>query len=85
MQFNITKIGDNDFRKNLPRFTSEAMEKNQALVDLLKRIADEKQATPRSDSMSSNPALRLPPSGVDFASRACCPAVRRQRRRGCCR
>jgi hypothetical protein len=56
MQFNITKIGDNDFRKNLPRFTSEAMEKNQALVDLLKRIADEKQATPRSDSMSSNPA-----------------------------
>ena len=41
-----TKIGDNDFRKTLPRFTPEAMEKNQALVDLLKRIAGEKQATP---------------------------------------
>jgi aryl-alcohol dehydrogenase-like predicted oxidoreductase len=41
-----TKIGDNDFRKNLPRFTPEAMEKNQALVDLLKRIAAEKTATP---------------------------------------
>jgi aryl-alcohol dehydrogenase-like predicted oxidoreductase len=41
-----TKFGDNDFRKNLPRFTPEAMEKNQALVDLLKRIADEKKATP---------------------------------------
>jgi len=41
-----TKIGDNDFRKNLPRFTPEAMEKNQALVDLLKRIADEKKGTP---------------------------------------
>jgi aryl-alcohol dehydrogenase-like predicted oxidoreductase len=41
-----TKIGDNDFRKNLPRFTPEAMEKNQALVDLLKRIAAENHATP---------------------------------------
>jgi aryl-alcohol dehydrogenase-like predicted oxidoreductase len=41
-----TKFGDNDFRKNLPRFTPEAMEKNQALVDLLKRIANEKKATP---------------------------------------
>ena len=27
-----TKIADGDFRKNLPRFTPEAMEKNQALV-----------------------------------------------------
>ena len=41
-----TKIGENDFRRILPRFTPEAMEKNQALVDLLKRIAAEKQATP---------------------------------------
>jgi len=41
-----TKIGENDFRKLLPRFTPEAMEKNQALVDLLKRIAGEKKATP---------------------------------------
>jgi aryl-alcohol dehydrogenase-like predicted oxidoreductase len=41
-----TKLGDNDFRKILPRFTPEAMETNQALVDLLKRIAAEKKATP---------------------------------------
>lgn len=41
-----TKIGEDDFRKILPRFTPEAMEKNQALIDLLKRIADEKKATP---------------------------------------
>ena len=41
-----TKIAENDFRKILPRFTPEALEKNQALVDLLKRIAGEKKATP---------------------------------------
>jgi aryl-alcohol dehydrogenase-like predicted oxidoreductase len=41
-----TKIADNDFRKRLPRFTPEAMAKNQALVDLLRRIAGEKNATP---------------------------------------
>jgi aryl-alcohol dehydrogenase-like predicted oxidoreductase len=41
-----TKLGENDFRKILPRFTPEAMEKNQALVDLLQRIAREKNATP---------------------------------------
>lgn len=41
-----TKLGEGDFRKLLPRFTPEAMEKNQALIDLLKRIATEKQATP---------------------------------------
>ena len=41
-----TKLGEGDFRNILPRFTPEAMEKNQALVDLLKRIAGEKKATP---------------------------------------
>jgi aryl-alcohol dehydrogenase-like predicted oxidoreductase len=41
-----TKIGENDFRKILPRFTPEAMEKNQALIDLLKRIAADEKATP---------------------------------------
>jgi aryl-alcohol dehydrogenase-like predicted oxidoreductase len=41
-----TKLGEGDFRNILPRFTPEAMEKNQALVDLLKRIAGEKNATP---------------------------------------
>ncbi|TNM63744.1 aldo/keto reductase [Aliirhizobium smilacinae] len=41
-----TKLGEGDFRNILPRFTPEAMEKNQALIDLLKAIADEKGATP---------------------------------------
>lgn len=41
-----TKLAANDFRANLPRFTPEALEKNQALVDLLKRIAADKGATP---------------------------------------
>ncbi|MFG1378732.1 aldo/keto reductase [Xanthobacter autotrophicus] len=41
-----TKLGENDFRKILPRFTPEALEKNQALVDLLKRIGAEKKASP---------------------------------------
>lgn len=41
-----TKIGEGDFRKGLPRFTPEAMDRNQALVDLLKRIGGQKRATP---------------------------------------
>ena len=41
-----TKLGEGDFRKLLPRFTPAAMEKNQALIDLLKRMAGEKKATP---------------------------------------
>ncbi len=40
------KLGEGDFRKTVPRFQPEAMEKNQALVDLLKRVADQKGATP---------------------------------------
>jgi aryl-alcohol dehydrogenase-like predicted oxidoreductase len=41
-----TKLDANDFRSMLPRFTSEAMQNNQALVDLLGRIAGGKMATP---------------------------------------
>ena len=41
-----TKIGEGDLRKLLPRFTPKAMEKNQALVYLLRDIADAKGATP---------------------------------------
>ena len=36
----------NDFRASIPRFQPEAMDKNQAFVDLLKRVASEKEATP---------------------------------------
>ena len=35
-----------DFRASTPRFQREAMEKNQAFVDVLKRVADDKGATP---------------------------------------
>lgn len=35
-----------DFRSTLPRFTPEALKANQALVDLLGRIAAQKKATP---------------------------------------
>jgi aryl-alcohol dehydrogenase-like predicted oxidoreductase len=40
-----TKLADNDFRRNNPRFQPEAMDKNQAFVDLLKRVAAEKGAS----------------------------------------
>src|ERR1700712_2154969 len=41
-----TKLGSNDFRSTLPRFTPEAMKANQAFVDLLSTIAKRKNATP---------------------------------------
>ena len=41
-----TAIESNDFRAASPRFTPEARAANQALVDLLNRIAADKQATP---------------------------------------
>jgi aryl-alcohol dehydrogenase-like predicted oxidoreductase len=40
-----TKLASDDFRSLLPRFTPEAMQANQALVDLLGRIAKKKNAT----------------------------------------
>jgi aryl-alcohol dehydrogenase-like predicted oxidoreductase len=41
-----TQFGEGDIRASLPRFTAEARAANQALVDLLARIADGKDATP---------------------------------------
>ncbi len=41
-----TTFDKTDFRTSFPRFTPEAREANQALVDLLGRIAKRKQATP---------------------------------------
>ena len=41
-----TKFPEGDFRNSLPRFAPEAREANQAFVDLLARIAKEKDATP---------------------------------------
>ena len=41
-----TTFDSTDFRNTLPRFTPEALKANQALVDLLGRIAQPKKATP---------------------------------------
>ncbi len=43
---NTTTFDDADFRKTVPRFDIENRSANQALVDLLQRIARRKQATP---------------------------------------
>ena len=40
-----TKFDSTDFRNTVPRFSSEAREANQTLVDVLGRIADEKKVT----------------------------------------
>jgi aryl-alcohol dehydrogenase-like predicted oxidoreductase len=40
------KFDSSDFRSTLPRFTPEALKVNQALIDLLGRIAKRKNATP---------------------------------------
>ena len=41
-----TKFGSSDFRSALPRFTPEALKANQAVVNLLGRVAKQKGATP---------------------------------------
>ena len=41
-----TTFDRSDFRNSVPRFTPEARKANQALVDLLGKIAEQKQATP---------------------------------------
>ena len=37
-----TKLAENDFRRSVPRFSPEAMEKTRPLFDLLRRVASEK-------------------------------------------
>jgi len=41
-----TTFGKSDFRNIVPRFTPEARKANQVLVDLLRKIAERKKATP---------------------------------------
>ncbi len=41
-----TRLDSSDFRSTIPRFTPEAMKANRALVDLLGKVAERKQATP---------------------------------------
>lgn len=39
-------FGSNDIRSNLPRYSADNLKANQKLVDLLKKIAESKKATP---------------------------------------
>ncbi|OGV51120.1 MAG: aldehyde oxidase [Lentisphaerae bacterium GWF2_52_8] len=41
-----TKFESSDFRSVVPRFTPEMLEANQGLLDLLKKLAEDKNATP---------------------------------------
>ncbi len=41
-----TSFDDNDFRNTSPRFSAEARKANQALVDLIAKFAEQKDATP---------------------------------------
>ncbi len=41
-----TKFDSTDFRSNLPRFTPEALKANQALVELINKVANKKNVTP---------------------------------------
>jgi aryl-alcohol dehydrogenase-like predicted oxidoreductase len=40
-----SKFGKSDFRNIVPRFTPEALEANQVVVDLLRKVAEQKHAT----------------------------------------
>jgi aryl-alcohol dehydrogenase-like predicted oxidoreductase len=41
-----TKFEDGDFRNIVPRFTPESRKANQAVVDLVKKVAEQKKVTP---------------------------------------
>ncbi len=47
-----TTFDKTDFRNIVPRFTSEARKANEALVDLLRTIAERKKATPAQVSLA---------------------------------
>ena len=47
-----TSFDSKDFRNSLPRFTADARQANQAVVDLLRKIASAKNATPAQIALS---------------------------------
>ncbi len=53
-----TKIDESDFRSAVPRFSTEARLANGALVDALKRIAVDKDATPAQLALAWLPARK---------------------------
>jgi aryl-alcohol dehydrogenase-like predicted oxidoreductase len=47
-----TTFVDSDFRHNIPRFARENRKANQGLVDLIKRISEQKRVTPAQIALS---------------------------------
>ena len=47
-----TKFDPTDFRNNVPRFSPEARKANMALVEMIKRVAERKGATPAQVSLA---------------------------------
>jgi aryl-alcohol dehydrogenase-like predicted oxidoreductase len=47
-----SKFDKSDFRNIVPRFTPEALEANQVVVDLLKKVAEQKHTTPGQIALS---------------------------------
>ncbi|SCP95405.1 aldo/keto reductase [Anaerobium acetethylicum] len=47
-----TKFAESDFRSKVPRFSSESMDANQVLVNLIRDIAVNKEATPAQISLA---------------------------------
>lgn len=47
-----SKFDGTDFRSIVPRFTAENLDANQVLVDLIKKVAAEKNATPAQISLA---------------------------------
>jgi aryl-alcohol dehydrogenase-like predicted oxidoreductase len=41
-----SKLGDNDFRRNIPRFAEGALDANEAVVEAVRSVAAELEATP---------------------------------------
>ena len=53
-----TRLDSADFRNSIPRFAPEARKANQALVDLLARVAERKRATPAQVALAWLLALK---------------------------
>lgn len=47
-----TKFDETDYRSAMPQYSDEAFEKNQALLALIRSLAEEKQATPAQISLA---------------------------------
>jgi len=66
-----TRFEGNDFRNASPRFTPEARTANAAMVDLLKRVAQEKRATPAQIALADASSPPLP----NFRVSMCAPEM----------